>query len=163
MKLLAALLLLSAAPAFADTSAKIHDGNWEVNGNINFTHYSIGGTRDYLTVEASAQHFLMDEFSAGLDLMYSAYGSSGWLTVAPVFTKYLWVRDNTAPYLSLMPIRFSKYSGATTTHSSTARAGVKFFLNDSVSIGPAAEFTQYWRSGRDWNSFSFLGLFSIHL
>lgn len=162
--LVASWLLAVSVPAFA-VSPKINQGDWEVNGSMNFSHYDSGYGRNSFSLAASGQKFIVDDFSLGLDGSFYAYASNTWTSIGPIATKYLWVHESTAPYLSLLPIVVSKSTSSSYYFYSRARAGVKFFLTDSVAVGPAVEMNHSWpKSGSSsTNYFSFLGLFSIHL
>lgn len=170
-----ALLLLVAlfliAPA-AYAVPNLNAGDWELGGSFNLSRsserspYFQSTDHTRFTINLNAQYFVDDEYSLGLETGYSAAGGhSGVGYLGPVFTKYVWVDDKLAPYISMLPIRFTKAEGIPSDLSSTVRIGAKYFLTDSVAVGPAVDFTHDW--GKDTNpernTWSFLGLFSIHL
>lgn len=168
--LLSAVLLLVSAHAEA---GKINQGDWETGGGFNLTHTSRQSSRitpatknTSFFVYAQAQYFFIDQLSAGLDAGYARSGSAFDSTnFGPVVTKYLWVDDKIAPYVSMLPIQWNHVRGGGTSLSSSARVGAKYFLTDSVAVGPAFEFSHQWGNDTqpEANSYSFLGLFSIHL
>jgi opacity protein-like surface antigen len=165
--LLSILLFLAATPAQA---GKINQGDWELGGGFNLTHTnretSPATKNTSVFVYGQAQYFFLDHLSAGLDAGYSRSGSAFDSTnIGPVVTKYLWVDDKLAPFASMLPIQWNHTRGLGGSFSSSARVGVKYFLTDSVAVGPAFDYSHEWGSDRkpEANSFSFLGLFSIHL
>jgi len=165
--LLSVLLLLASAQAEA---GKINQGDWELGGGFNLTHTSrknaVVPQSTTFFVYSQAQYFFVDHLSAGLDVGYSRSGSTSASTeIGPVVTKYIWVDDKLAPYVSMLPIQWSHTRALGSSFSSSARVGAKYFLTDSVAVGPAFDYSHNWGSDRraESNSFSFLGLFSIHL
>jgi hypothetical protein len=66
----------------------------------------------------------------------------------------------------VVPLSWSKYSGTSIGDvSSTIRLGTKFFLTDSAAFGPALQYQWVHANRRrnDISTYSFLGVFSIHL
>lgn len=170
-----ALLLLLVSffsAALAQAEPNLNAGNWELGGSFNLSRtserspYFVSTDRTRFTVNLNVQAFVDDEFSVGLEAGYATAGrGTGVAYLGPVATKYLWVDDKLAPYISMLPIRWTKAEGVPSDYSTTVRIGAKYFLTDSVAVGPAVDFTHDW--GKDQNpernTWSFLGLFSIHL
>ncbi|RZA00027.1 MAG: hypothetical protein EOP11_18765 [Proteobacteria bacterium] len=168
--LLAALFCfaLSATAAFA--APKINKHDWEVGGGFNFSHLSReenlpSKAQNNFSLRGIGQYFLADELSAGAEISVNASGGNTYVQAGPIITKYIFVDDKLAPYLSMLPIVVKTASNVPAGYRSTVRAGAKYFLNDSVAVGPALEYSHDWESGpyRSQENFSFLGLFSIHL
>ncbi|MGZ3711184.1 MAG: hypothetical protein ACXVBE_05480 [Bdellovibrionota bacterium] len=156
-------LMASVSAQAADTTAKIHEKDWEANGAFNLSHFQ-GASQTNLEIQGGAQYFFLDGLSAGLDGQYYNYGHTKFGSVAPILTKYLWVKDKIAPYVSLVPIRFGFQSGGSTSYSSSIRPGVKFFLNDNIAVGPAIDYAHYWGPAgyQGYANMALLGLFSLH-
>ena len=118
-----------------------------------------GGGQNFFNVSSGLQYFFADHFSAGLDVYLSAFnGEKAFISVAPVVTKYFLVGEKVAPYVSISPIHFNLRGR--NTLASSIKVGTKFFLNDSVSFGPALDYYKAWGGG---DRLSLQGLFSIHL
>jgi hypothetical protein len=156
----------------AQAAPRIQKGDWELGGALNFRHTDeaspyFGSTkRTLFTFRGNGQYFVHDGLSAGVELGISTAGVSGpQVQAGPVVTKYIWVDDKLAPYVSMLPIQYNKSERIPGTYATTVRVGAKYFLTDSVAVGPAFEYSHDW--GNDElpkrNTFSFLGLFSIHL
>ena len=163
--------ILFGAP-LAKAEPNLNAGDWELGGAFNLSRtserspYFASTDRTRFTLNLNAQNFVADEFSVGLEAGYSTAGSrSGVAYLGPVATKYLWVDDKLAPYISMLPIRWTKAEGVPADFSTTVRIGGKYFLTDSVAVGPAVDFTHDWgrEQNPERNTWSFLGLFSIHL
>jgi len=161
------ILILSLLAGTAQAAPRILQGDWELGGGLNFTHYDVANlpSGNIFSLNADGQHFFADHFSAGLELNLNATGGNTSFVVGPVATKYLWVDDKLAPYISLLPIMVSTRTGATASLQSRVRVGAKVFLTDSVAFGPALEYQHLWEadSSPGGNLLSFLALFSIHL
>lgn len=163
MKFLLALLLV-AAPAFAEPNIK--EGNVEVNGSFNLSRSTSSGSGTYFNIQTIGQYFIKDHLSLGADISYYTYRRNSSLAIGPAATLYFAVKENLAPYITLTPITWTNTSGYShNLISSTVRAGVKFFLTDSVAFGPAVEYYHFWEQHgmRSSGNISLLGVFSIHL
>jgi hypothetical protein len=162
------LLLATTAQA----APRINKGDWEIGGGLNLSHtdeaspYFGSSRRTLFTLRGNGQYFVQDGLSAGLELgIASAGAASPQVQAAPVVTKYIWVDDKLAPYVSMLPIQYNKSEKIPGTYATTVRVGAKYFLTDSVAVGPAFEYSHDWGHDQvpERNTFSFLGLFSIHL
>lgn len=156
---------ITTALADEGTNPKIKKGDVEANGSMTFSRDIKGGSSTlYFDTTLTGQYFLKDCFSAGLEGQFAKYGSYLAASAAPIFTKYFWVKDDTAPYLSMLPIAFHFQSHTPTHYSTTLRPGVKFFLNDHIAIGPAVDYKHFWShdgyESRD--QLSLLGTLSVH-
>lgn len=159
LKIVWALSCLFCLSAFADP--KIKEGDWELGGAASLSTDRYG---TYFSLDGTTQYFLRDHFSLGLSAGYRGWKGPNYLSLGPVFTKYFFVKDNFAPYISLTPLKWSSF-GKSSNLESTVRVGTKFFLNDYVSFGPALEHSHTWKKGGtpSYSNTSLLGVFSIHL
>ncbi|MGZ3693044.1 MAG: hypothetical protein ACXWQO_02335 [Bdellovibrionota bacterium] len=158
-------LFTSLSAAAATTTANIHKGDLEVSGSMNLSADTKHFSTAYFNLDTTAQHFFADEFSAGLGASFYSYNSTTGISFGPILTKYLWVQDKIAPYVSLTPIYWSKFSRNKATYSTYGSVGVKFFITDSVAFGPALAAYHYWpkNGGSSNTTLALLGMFAIHL
>lgn len=164
MKLFAlALALLVSAPAFAlDTTARIHEGDWELGGSTSiyrsshFTSFSL---------TTNAQLFVMDALSVGLEVSYYTSRSYTSRSLGPVATYYFLVKDKIAPFVSAAPYSWTKATFGPSYYTGRGSVGVKYFLTDSVAFGPEAVLYQMWGTNgrRSHTSGALQGTFAIHL
>lgn len=138
-------------------AAKLKKGDWEANVTSNPNRLF---NRHSYTVGAGIQHFVADQLSIGMEGEHSqfSWGASSY-KVVPVVTKYFLLGDVVAPYVSLSPVGLFKVSTNSYWYSSV-RLGTKFFLTDSIAIGPALDFKKYWKG--NWTDSSLLGVVSVH-
>lgn len=166
MRLIGILLCFFCQSAGA---ANLNEGDMEIQGGFSVSNYESpyywrDERRTSVSLSSGVQYFLVDQFSAGLDLSVERAGgprSLAW-SLGPVATYYFLVQERFAPFVSLSPFRISKKESVPSTHRSTIRVGAKYFLTDSVAFGPALQYDRQW----GWsprNDFSLLGQFSIHL
>lgn len=165
--------LLSSVLALASDEPvvpRIQQGDWELGGGFNLNRmenaWSRGSRSVFFHASGAAQYFAADGLSIGLEAAFSRYGrGQAHGKVGPVVTKYFLATDRLAPYVSMLPIQWTKSESFPSSLSSTARVGFKYFFTDAVAVGPALEYEYDWATngGDSWGSFSLLGMFSIHL
>jgi hypothetical protein len=159
---LALFAAMIALPAHA--APKLNEGNWILGGAANFS-FAKGATSSF-QVSPEAEYFVIDNIALGVAGSYLVQGSYNSISIGPQVVFHMRASDTVVPYLAVKPIVINSYTGGGSAYYSTVgRVGVKFFLNDSVSFGPAAEWRHYWpqNGGTGSDAGSFLAVFTIHI
>jgi hypothetical protein len=161
-------MVLAVIASGSAEAANINKGNFELGGSFSMFEEYMGSGEDLLDqvrswpLNIDAQYFFFDHFSAGLETSWWNYNSR--FAIGPTATYYLPVSDRIAPFVMVSPFSYSwdlNASHYSYGMLSSGRLGTKFFLTDSVSIGPALEFQHNYEG--DGNTLRLLGMFSIHL
>jgi hypothetical protein len=143
MFMFAMLLIFTSGPANA---ANINKGNIELGGSFSLLEDTVGsgvGLLDQVRtwpLNLDVQYFFFDHFSAGLDTSWWSGGPT--VSFGPTATYYLPISNRIAPFVMVSPFSYSTRLDASHYSNgllSTGRIGTKFFLSDSLSVGPALE------------------------
>ena len=165
MKFILALACFFSFSSSAQADPRISHGNWILGGSTSFSFASRGSS--YFSLSPEAQYFLVDNVAAGLaGSLATSKGNTSYF-ISPIATFHMSITEakTVVPYLSIKPLEYSNFSGGSGYYSSAARIGVKFFLTDSVAIGPAFEDRHYWpkNGGLSTDVGTLYGVFSIHI
>lgn len=158
------ITVLLLAFSSASDAANINKGNLGIDGSLSLDRST--SSKTYFYTSFSGQYFLKDHFSLGGDLSFStSSNSSSYLALGPRLSYYFYHQENVAHYVSLAPLTWGRPTSSRSSWSSSAAIGTKFFLTESVAVGPELEYWRLW-SGRIYrtsDSFRLLGEFSIFL
>lgn len=163
MKIRSVFLALFLLVPVDSQAANIKQGNMEVGGS---TSYSTTTSSSYFRLSPTYQYFFMDHFSAGgtADLILGT-GDYTYYSLGPTATWYVLAKDEFAPYIAVTPISWAKFRYTDAFYDTTVNVGLKYFLTDSVAVGPAVQWNHtYGRNGGNGrDTTTFLGTFAIHL
>jgi hypothetical protein len=166
------ILLICALSALASSTyaeevvflPNIQQGNWNVSGSLTATKNS--GTRNDSTqffVSTAPRYFLIDRLALGLDFSVSTESNSNTVAaLGPSAAFYFWNQGHVAAYVSLgFPVGLTD---STVSWIADTRAGLDFFFNPSVALGPAVFYNHYFgRHYPDYSRYGFAAAFSLFL
>ena len=164
MKILFAFAALCfATAARAETAPRLNQGDWILGGAASLQFVSSGPS--YFSMSPEVEYFVVNKVAVGLAASGAVVGSQNSFFFSPEITLHTKAGDTVVPYLTIKPYELGTGSGFGTYYTSAGRIGVKFFLTDSVSFGPAFEGRHYWprNGGASSNTGTLYGVFSLHL
>lgn len=158
-KLYLGFLTLCMGMFFCSTSQAqtVNKGAWMIGGHVNFDsekEKDADASATYLEISPAAAYFIMDNLAVGLGVSYAKYSFDGeeilsTTSLTPGVRYYVY----DAVFAQL---QYSLGLGDGDNNAFTASAGYSWFLNNSVAIEPALNFSLI--SGDDDYSASNFGL-----
>lgn len=138
------LLTLTAVIVLAiAANAQTEKSNWLLGGGIGFSSTSVsgGGSSSIFSLSPNAGYFFTDNFAGGAMLeVISGGGNTVW-SAAPFVRGYFGKSTSGKPFAQV-GVGFGGASGGGSTSTSfLGKAGYAFFLNKSVALELAANYT----------------------
>lgn len=171
MKINKILFIATLLVAFA-SNAQIEKGNWMMGGSgglsnykTNFNGFSQEGTNIYISPNVG--YFLIDKLNLGASVLLSFQNPSATKTygLSPYVRYYFLEKEKQINIFSEVSYGFQKQiHSSTTLQTFNLKAGTVFFLNSSVGLEVALNYTNSKQNPDYQSRLIFLGVgFQIHL